>query len=56
MAEEQILEHLPDRWLPTPSGNWDELLSAAVERGLKDMHAPSDPGKLRYDHDRAKPD
>lgn len=51
IAEEQIIAHLPGRWLPASVGSWDELFSAAVNAGLKVLHAPSDPGKLRYGHD-----
>ena len=49
-AQEQIVAHLPDRWLPTSGGSWDALFSLAVEHGLRDLHASSDPGKLRYNH------
>ncbi len=48
IAQEQIITHQPARWLPSTYGSWDELFSAAVARGLNDLHAPSDPGKLRY--------
>lgn len=48
IAEEQIIAHLPARWLPASAANWDELFSAAVDAGLKQIHAPSDPAKLRY--------
>ena len=41
-AEEQLIMHTPDRWLPPGFANWDELLTAAVSRGLINNHAPSD--------------
>jgi len=41
-AEEQLIMHTPDRWLPPGFANWDELLTAAVFRGLINNHAPSD--------------
>ncbi|HEU4636975.1 MAG TPA: penicillin acylase family protein, partial [Edaphobacter sp.] len=40
-AAEQIIMHTPDRWLPPGFTNWNELLTAAVARGLTDAHAPS---------------
>lgn len=40
-AAEQIIMHTPDRWLPPGFTNWNELLTAAVSRGLADAHAPS---------------
>ena len=50
IAEEQIIAHLPARWLPASAGSWDDLFSAAVTAGLNSLHAPSDLGKLRYGH------
>ena len=47
-AEEQIIMHAPARWLPKPYTSWDDLLAAAVERGLVSAHAPSDLGKWSY--------
>jgi penicillin amidase len=41
-AEEQLIMHTPDRWLPPGFANWDEFLTAAVSRGLINAHAPSD--------------
>lgn len=41
-AAEQIIMHAPERWLPSGFTNWNELLTAAVTRGLADAHAPSD--------------
>ncbi|HEY6376723.1 MAG TPA: penicillin acylase family protein, partial [Edaphobacter sp.] len=39
---EQLIMHTPARWLPSTYANWDELLAAAVDRGLHESHAPSD--------------
>jgi len=41
-AAEQLIMHTPERWLPPGFANWDELLAAAVSRGLNDTHAPGD--------------
>ncbi|WP_263368409.1 penicillin acylase family protein [Edaphobacter bradus] len=41
-AGEQIIMHTPDRWLPSTYHNWDELLTAAVARGLASTNAPAD--------------
>jgi penicillin amidase len=47
-AQEQIIMHTPARWLPPGFTNWDELLTAAVSRGLTDAHAPSDLSHWRH--------
>ncbi len=47
-ALEQILMHTPPRWLPKPFATWDDFLTAAIERGLTDTHAPQDLTKWRY--------
>ncbi|MEG9436901.1 penicillin acylase family protein [Edaphobacter sp. HDX4] len=52
-AAEQIIMHTPDRWLPPGYTNWNELLTAAVDRGLADAHAPSD--LSRWQHGQAYP-
>ncbi len=41
-AGEQIIMHAPARWLPSNYANWDELLTAAVARGLATANAPTD--------------
>jgi penicillin amidase len=41
-AEEQIIMHTPDRWLPPTVKTWDDLLTEAVEQGLREAHAPMD--------------
>src|SRR5215469_9164306 len=41
-AGEQLIMHTPARWLPTNYSNWDELLTAAVQRGLVSANAPAD--------------
>ena len=47
-AEEQIIMHSPARWLPPRFHTWDELLVAAVEKGLDDAHAPANLAKWNY--------
>ena len=47
-AEEQIIMHEPARWLPVAYADWNELLSAAVEKGLEDGKAPADLHKWEY--------
>ncbi|GAA3760571.1 penicillin acylase family protein [Terriglobus aquaticus] len=42
-ALEMLIEHAQPRWLPAGYADWNALLAAALERGLKDAHAP---GKL----------
>ena len=41
-ALEEMLEHQPARWLPPEYTDWNELLSAALDRGLRQGHAPAD--------------
>ncbi len=40
-AMEMILEHASARWLPSDYPDWNEFLTAALDRGLKESHAPS---------------
>ena len=40
-AVEMILERGGERWLPREYPDWNELLTAALERGLKESHAPT---------------
>jgi penicillin G amidase len=47
-AEEQIILHAPARWLPNPNVKWDDLLSAAVEKGLAATNAPQDLAHWTY--------
>ena len=47
-AEEQLIAHLPDRWLPATYSNWDSLLATAVEKGLLDAHAPRNLDRWQY--------
>ena len=47
-AEEQLILHTPARWLPPAYATWDDLLAAAVDRGLADSHAPSNLSRWRY--------
>jgi penicillin amidase len=41
-AQEQLIMHTPDRWLPKQFPTWDDLLTAAVLQGFTDFHAPLD--------------
>ena len=45
---EQLIMHTPARWLPSTYANWDELLTAAVDRGLREAHAPADLTHWQY--------
>jgi penicillin amidase len=47
-AEEQIVMHEPARWLPVKYVDWNELLTAAVEKGLDAEKAPVDLSKWEY--------
>ncbi len=47
-AEEQIIMHEPARWLPAGYADWNELLTAAVEKGLAVGKAPGDLGKWQF--------
>ncbi len=41
-AEELLIQNQPPRWLPAEFTDWNELLTAALDRGMKDSHAPAD--------------
>jgi penicillin amidase len=41
-AEEEIVMHAMPDWLPPGYKNWDELLTAAVRKGMEDGRAPAD--------------
>ena len=47
-VEEQIIAHRPARWLPSTYASWDELLAAAVEKGLTDSKAPANLARWHY--------
>ena len=47
-AEEQIILHAPERWLPAKDAKWDDLLAAAVDKGLTAANAPNDLSKWAY--------
>jgi len=47
-AEEQLIMHTPARWLPKNYASWNDLLTAAVDMGLHETHAPSDLSKWQY--------
>ena len=41
-VEEELVTDEPARWLPTGYANWEDFLTAVVQRGLRQAHAPSD--------------
>ncbi len=47
-AEEQIIMHEPARWLPVQYKDWSALLTAAVQKGIRDSHAPGDLNTWQY--------
>ena len=47
-AQEAIVTHAWPRWLPPGYANWNELLTAAVEKGLTDHQAPLDLSGWHY--------
>jgi penicillin amidase len=47
-AEEQIILHTPARWLPAPNLQWDDVLAAAVDKGLLAADAPQDMAQWTY--------
>jgi penicillin amidase len=47
-AEEWLIMHTPSRWLSSRYPTWDDLLTAAVWKGLVDNHAPGDLSMWRY--------
>ena len=47
-AEEEIIMHASPDWLPLGYKNWDELLTDAVRKGMKDGNAPSDVARWSY--------
>jgi penicillin G amidase len=47
-AEEEIVMHGSNDWLPTSYKNWDELLADAVRKGMEKGKAPSDIADWSY--------
>src|ERR1035437_3850553 len=47
-AEEEIIMHASSDWLPPAYKNWDELLTDAVRKGMKDGKASSDVTRWSY--------
>jgi penicillin amidase len=47
-AEEEIIMHSSPDWLPPAYKNWDELLTDAVRKGMKDGKAPADVARWSY--------
>jgi penicillin G amidase len=40
-VQEEMVEKAPSEWLPTKYKSWDDLIAAAVEKGMVDEHAPA---------------
>lgn len=47
-AEEWLIMHTPARWLPSKYTTWDDLLTAAVDKGLVDAHSTFDLKNWHY--------
>lgn len=47
---EQLVTNMPERWLPQQYTNWNDFLTAALERGLKEKHAPSNLASWKWGH------
>ena len=47
-ALEDLLEHMPARWLPRGVANWSDFLTSVVEQGLRDAHAPRSLANWQY--------
>jgi penicillin amidase len=47
-ALEDLLEHMPARWLPSGVANWSDFLTSVVEQGLHDAHAPRNLAGWQY--------
>lgn len=47
-ALEDLLEHMPRRWLPHGVANWSDFLTSVVEQGLHDASAPRNLAEWRY--------
>ncbi|HVJ07967.1 MAG TPA: penicillin acylase family protein [Acidisarcina sp.] len=47
-AQEEIVMHAPPQWLPKGYKDWDDLLTAAVSKGLEETHAPRDLAHWQY--------
>ena len=48
VAMENLLTFQPARWLPPGTATWNDLLSAAVARGLSEKGAPRDLSRWQY--------
>ncbi|MGI8772421.1 MAG: penicillin acylase family protein [Acidobacteriaceae bacterium] len=47
-AEEQLITNASPQWLPSGYPSWNDLLAAAVDQGLTDLHANADLKGLEY--------
>ncbi len=50
-AQEAMVLHGPERWLPPGYSDWNDLLAGAVEKGMADAHAPKRLAAWRYGED-----
>ncbi len=50
-VQEQMVLHEPERWLPPGYSDWDDLLAAAVDKGLTDARAPRQLKSWHYGED-----
>ena len=50
-AQEEIVLHASERWLPPGYSDWNDLLAAAVDKGLADARAPKHLATWRYGED-----
>ncbi len=51
-VQEQMVLHGPERWLPPGYSDWDDLLAAAVDKGLTDARAPRQLPSWHYGEDQ----
>jgi penicillin G amidase len=47
-VQEEMVEKTPREWLPANYKSWDDLIAAAVEKGMVDHHAPAQLGNWTY--------
>ncbi|MGO4209916.1 penicillin acylase family protein [Terriglobus sp. 2YAB30_2] len=47
-VQEELISHAPARWLPSQYSDWNDLLTAAVQEGLRDANAPRDLSHWSY--------
>jgi penicillin amidase len=47
-VQEELISHAPARWLPSQYSDWNDLLTTAVQEGLRDANAPKDLSHWSY--------